>query len=135
MHKRKTGKKGYILFKINFEKAYDNVNWDFMRLTLIKFGFPPPIVTLIMNCTTTTSLSFKWNGEKLESFALNRGLRQGDPMSPYLFVLCMEKVALLIQEKVHEHKWLPIQVSRGGLLVSHLFFADDCLLFTQAKVS
>jgi len=75
MHKRKTGKKGYILFKINFEKAYDNVNWDFMRLTLIKFGFPPPIVTLIMNCTTTTSLSFKWNGEKLESFALNRGLR------------------------------------------------------------
>lgn len=135
MHKKKKGKKGFLLFKIDFEKAYDMVDWNFLNTTLNEFGFPSQTVELIMNCTTSTSLSLKWNGEKLNSFQPNRGLRQGDPMSPYLFVLCMEKLALLIQEKVHDRKWNPIRIDRNGPAISHLFFADDCLLFTQAKSS
>lgn len=98
-HKKKKGKKGHVMFKIDFEKAYDRVDWNFLRLTLIDFGFPSQIVNLIMNCITSTTLTLKWNSEKLESFAPKRGLRQGDPMSPYLFVLCMEKISLLIQQK------------------------------------
>lgn len=97
MHKRKE-EKGYLLFKIDFEKAYDRVDWNFLRRTLCDFGFPPQTVNLIMNCTTSTSLSVKWNNERLENFTPKRGLRQGDPMSPYLFVLCMEKLAFLVQE-------------------------------------
>lgn len=99
MYKKK-GREGLVMFRIYFEKAHDRVDWNFLKLTLIHFGFPPPIVTLIMNCTTSTSLSMKWNGYKLESFTPTRGLRQGDPMSPYLFVLCMENLSLLIQQKV-----------------------------------
>lgn len=87
------------MFKIDFKKAYDRVDWNFLRLTLIDFGFPSQIVNFIMNCTTSKTLTLKWNSEKLESFAPKRGLRQGDPMSPYLFVLCMEKISLLIQQK------------------------------------
>lgn len=98
-HKKKKGKKGHVMFKIDFEKAYDRVDWNFLRLTLIDFGFPSQIVNFIMNCTTSKTLTLKWNSEKLESFAPKRGLRQGDPMSPYLFVLCMEKISLLIQQK------------------------------------
>lgn len=97
MHKKK-GKKGFILFKIDFEKTYDRVDWNFLRLTLLEFGFPIPTIELIMSCITSSSLSLKWNNEVLEAFKPNRGLRQGDPMSPYLFVLCMEKLSLLIQE-------------------------------------
>lgn len=96
MHKKK-GKSGYLLFKIDFEKAYDRVDWDFLKLTLNEFGFPPTIIDLIMHCTTSSSLALKWNSEKLEQFVPRRGLRQGDPMSPYLFVMCVEKLALLIQ--------------------------------------
>lgn len=56
-------------------------------------------------------------------------------MSPYLFVLCTEKLSLLIQQKVDEQLWLPVKVDRNGPSISHLFFADDCLLFTEAKSS
>lgn len=56
-------------------------------------------------------------------------------MSPYLFLLCMEKLALLIQYKVECNQWLPIRISNNGPAISHLFFADDCLLFTKAKLS
>lgn len=134
MHNKK-GKKGYILFKIDFEKAYDRVDWNFLELTLKDFSFPQSILTLIMNCITSSSLSIKWNNEKFESFVPKRGLRQGDPMSPYLFVLCMEKLSLLIQETEIARKWLPVKISKDDPAISQLLFADDCFLFTQAKTS
>lgn len=134
MHKKK-GKVGYLMFKIDFEKAYDRVDWDFLKLTLTEFGFPAHIVNLIMSIVTASTLSVKWNGEKLASFAPTRGLRQGDPMSPYLFVLCMEKLAILIQEKITAKQWQPVKISKNGPPISHLFFADDCIFFTKAKTS
>lgn len=69
---RKKGKRGYLFFKIDFEKAYDRVDWEFPRLTLTEFGFPIHIVDLIMNCITSSILSLKWNNEKLNSFTPNR---------------------------------------------------------------
>ena len=132
MHQMK-GRKGAVAFKIDLEKAYDRVNWDFLRQTLIDFGFPMIIVNLVMNCVQSSNLSILWNGAKLEGFAPSRGLRQGDPMSPYLFVLCMEKLAMMIQSKVDTGDWQPVNMSRGGPAISHLFFADDVLLFCKAK--
>jgi len=62
-------------------------------------------------------------------------LRQGDPLSPYLFVLCMEKLSLMIHHEVSTNIWKPVKISRDGPCFSHLLFADDCLLFTEAKSS
>jgi len=64
MHNKK-GKYGIIMCKIDFEKAYDRVDWFFMRLTLTEFGFPSSTINPIMNCITSTSLSLKWNNEIL----------------------------------------------------------------------
>ncbi|XP_015957322.1 uncharacterized protein LOC107481560 [Arachis duranensis] len=88
-----------------------------------------------MTCVRASSLSIMWNGNRLDSFAPRRGLRQGDPMSPYLFVLCMERLACYISHKVVEGVWKPVSVTRGGPKFSHLMFADDLLLFYQATKS
>ena len=74
MNKTKV-KKGFLAFKIDLEKAYDRVNWDFLEMTLIDFGFPRLTVDLIMSCVRTTQLSILWNGSRLETFSPTRGLR------------------------------------------------------------
>lgn len=74
-----------------------------------------------------------FNGLKTTPFIPSRGIRQGDPISPYFFVLCMERLAHLIQKEVTNGAWKPVVLSRGGPPISHLFFADDLLLFGEAS--
>ncbi|GKV49594.1 hypothetical protein SLEP1_g56334 [Rubroshorea leprosula] len=74
-----------------------------------------------------------WNGEQLPPFNPQRGLRQGDPLSPYLFIMCMERLSHKIQSKVHSKAWKPFRLSRGGFALSHLFFSDDLMLFSEAS--
>ena len=102
---------------------------------LVHFKSRDHIVHLITFCVTSTSLSLIWNGVRFGSFSPNRGLRQRDPFSPYLFVLCMEKLSLMILEKVEKGHWKPEAVTSGGDGVSHPFFAGDILLFAKAKAS
>lgn len=80
-------------------------------------------------------MSLLWNGEKSEPFKPLRGLRQGDPLSPYLFVLCMERLCHMIDVEVAKKTWKPISLSRGGPKVSHTCFTDDLILFAEASVA
>ena len=98
---RKKGKSSSLVFKIDFEKTYDPVNCEFLCQTLFDFNFPNALITLIMNCVTSCNLSMVWNSEKMPSFAPTRGSPSKGSLSPYLFVLYMEKLALLIAEKVN----------------------------------
>ena len=131
--KRKVGTKGWMAIKLDLEKAYDRVRWDFIRDTLIRMKLPDSLIEVIMSCVTTSSLSILWNGEPSESFKPTRGIRQGDPLSPYLFVACMERLSQLINTLQRGGRWKAIPVSRGGTKISHLMFADDVVLFGEAS--
>ena len=93
------------------EKAYDKLEWSFIRDMMIRANFPEDLVELIMSCVSTVSTKIMVNGEALEPIYPSREIRQGDPLSPYLFILCMEFLGHLIQEKCHTKLWQPVKVS------------------------
>ena len=130
---KKKGRSGVMAIKIDLEKAYDRLWWSFIRDTLKLFELPDSLIALIMSCVSTSTISVLFNKGALESFQPSRGIRQGDPFSPYLFILCMEVLGAMINEKCNEKLWNPIKASQGGLAFSHLFFADDLVLFAKAN--
>jgi len=119
------GRRGAMVLKIDLHKAFDSVSWTFLREVLIHFNFPMPLINLIMFSLESNRLSILWNGDSLPAFSPGRGLCQGDPLSPYLFILVMEKLSHMIQRAVGNGSWKPFRLSQGGLSLSHLFFADD----------
>lgn len=131
--RKKQGAKGYMAIKIDFEKAYDRLKWSFIRDTLNELNFPMLMNEVIMECVSSPTMRILRNGKKTDSFTPTRGIRQGDPLSPYLFVLCMERLNQVIEEAVIGGRWKPIYASRGGPLLSNLFFADDIMLFAEAS--
>lgn len=135
MRVKKRNKVGCMIMKLNLEKAYNKVNWDFLEETLLEFKFPASLVALIMFCARNASTRILWNGEPREAFEHHCGLRQGDTLSPYLFVLCVERLSYLITEAVNRKKWSPIVPCRAGPALSHLLFADDLVLMGKATAS
>lgn len=91
------------------------------------------MVQLIFRCMSTVSYQILINGRPSRSFSPERGLRQGDPLSPYLFVLCVDVLSGLFKEQVNGNKIHGIQVARRAPQIIHLFFADDSLLFARAN--
>ncbi|MCH93152.1 putative ribonuclease H protein, partial [Trifolium medium] len=132
MH-RMNGKRGFFAIKVDLAKAYDKISWEFIWRVLVEIKFPEVLINVIMHSITSVWTNVKWNGARAEYFKPQRGIRQGDPISPYLFVLCMDKLSHLILHAVEEGKWNGIKAGRNGPVVSHLMFADDLLLFGEAN--
>ena len=110
------GKKGYMAIKIDLEKAYDRLERNFVINSLRNLGINEQFISIIYHCISSSSMNILWNGEFTRDFHPKRGIRQGDPLSPYLFVICIERLSHLIQMAVDQELWNPIFISRGGRL-------------------
>ena len=130
----KQGNIGFMTIKIDLEKAYDRLNWNFLLQCLEDLNLPYHILEIVASCISSPSMQLLWSGEKTEEFFPSRGIRQGDPLSPYLFVICMERLTHMIQERIDKHLWNPITLCNGGPPLSHLFFADDIILFAEVSL-
>lgn len=88
-----------------------------------------------MHCINSGSMELLWNGAATKEFTPSRGIQQGDPLSPYIFILCMEHISQYTDQLVRHGDWWPITLNVGGLQLLHLFFADDLILFSDVSSS
>lgn len=125
-------KKGFVGFKIDISKAFDMVEWDFLLNILLQIGFHRTFIGWIQQCISTTSMSLLLNGSPYGYFKPSRGLRQGDPISPYLFIIVMECLSRLFHRAEQQNIIKGITISRGGPTTTHLLFVDDLLILARA---
>ena len=132
MQNNRRGKKRQVALKLDMSKAYDRVEWNFLTALMGKMGFHPKFTSLIHECISTVSYSILINGSPQGNFRPFRGICQGDPLSPYLFILCAESLHRLLHNSMMEGAISGVALCRRGPKITHLFFADDSLLFCQA---
>jgi hypothetical protein len=130
--KRKRGRDSRCCaLKLDMKKAYDRVEWEYLRAMMLRLGFHRIWVQMIMRLVTSVSFSVMLNGVRLEKFSPSRGIRQGDPISPYLFLLAAEGLSCLLKSRSQSSVLKGITVATSAPMVSHLLFADDSLLFSR----
>jgi hypothetical protein len=117
------------MFKVDFEKAYDSVDWEYLDEVMHNMNFPHKWRMWIMECISSASASILVNGSPTNEFRFERGLRQGDPLSPFLFLLAAEGFHLIMDSMVAKNMFMPYSVGTHlPVNISHLQFADDTLL-------
>ncbi|GJS40876.1 RNA-directed DNA polymerase, eukaryota, reverse transcriptase zinc-binding domain protein [Tanacetum coccineum] len=132
-YQRKKGAKRSAL-KIDIQKAYDTVSWAFLENIMLKFGFHPVMVNWIMTCVKTSKFSICVNGETHGYFEGGKGLRQGDPISPYLFTLVMDVFSLLLSSNIQKAKKFKFHYGCKESKLSNMCFADDLLVLCNRDV-
>jgi len=133
LKRARQGVSGWAAMKLDMAKAYDKMEWSFLEGMLAAMGFHQTWILTVLMCVTTIRYNIMVNGESVGTVTPTRGIRQGDPLSPYLFIVCAEGLSILLQQAESRGDIHGIKVARGAPSVSHLLFADDTLLFFKAN--
>ena len=126
---------GYMALKLDMRKAYDRVEWDYLERIIEKMDFSPRWINLIAACIRTVTYSIMLNGQPYGWITPTRGLRQGDPLLPYLFLLVTKGLHALFDQAKGIRDIRGVSLCPAGPKVSHLLFADDSVVFYRATVS
>lgn len=110
MH-RKTRKVGFMTIKVDLEKAYDRLRWDFIRDMLSDIGISNFLSNVITKRLSSTSMQVLWSRALIETFQLLQSIHQGDPLSLYIFIMCMKCLAHEIENAMVQDRWKPIRLS------------------------
>ena len=124
-----------MALKLDMRKAYDRVEWVFLEKIMLKMGFNVSWVSPIMACIKSVSYSILLNGQPHGHIVPERGLRQGDPLSPYLFLLVTEGMHSLFKKAEENRVIRSVSLCVNGPRISYLLFADDSLVFYRATIS
>ena len=134
VHEAKSNNKSCLVFKVDYEKAYDSVSWNFVLYMLGKIGFNSKWVKWIEGCLKSASISVLVNGSPSTEFLLKRGLRQGDPLAPFLFNVVAESLNGLIRRAKDENLYKGFQIGADLVDISILQYADDTIFFGEATM-
>ena len=130
------GKDKGLVCKLDIEKAFDSINWQFLKKVMQGMGFGPKWMRWIWWCISTAKFSVLVNGVSACIFSISRGLRQGDSLSPYLFIIGMEVLIILLRRAV-ARGFIAGYIFRGregaAFNISHLLFVDDTIIFSKAS--
>jgi len=127
---RRKGRRGLCL-KVDFEKAYDSVRWDFLYDMLQRLGFHNRWIMWVKGCLESATVSVLVNGSPTDEFIPSRGLRQGDPLAPFLFLVVAEGLAGLVRQAVKAQLLSELKIGRKEVELSLLQFADDTLFLCE----
>ena len=123
----------YCAYKLDLAKAYDRVDWQFLQSMMGALGFAPQWIKWVMTCVTSVKSAVRFNGQLLHSFSPTQGLKQGDPLSPYLFLFVAEALSLLLNDACARGVLQEFKLTRRAPGISHLLFTDDSLLFFKGS--
>ena len=133
--KSKRGNGGFMFLKMDMGKAFDRMEWNVLLAILKKLGFSSSWISWIKICISTLSFSILLNGSPFGFISPGRGLRQGDPLSPFLFILGSEVFSRLMFKEERNGSLHGLRIARNCSIIHHLFFADDLLIFGKATIT
>lgn len=126
-------KRGLII-KLDFEKAFDKLNWNYLLKIMERMGFPSKWREWVQECLSSARVSVLINGSPCDEFEMHKGVRQGDPLSPFLFIIAAEGLNWMIKKAEADGLVSGMPMGIDGPVITHLQFADDTLVFCLPKL-